>query len=77
MNKDDSEDLLLRHLEYILRNAEELKTQAGWQDFKFFDQGSVIHVVIPKNQRDEGTTVSNVGTPARRSSRLTTTSPKP
>ncbi len=34
-------------------------------------------MVIPKNQRDDGTTVSNVGTPARRSSRLTTTSPKP
>ena len=34
-------------------------------------------MVVPKNQRDEGTAVSNIGTPSRRSNRLATTSPKP
>jgi len=77
LDKDDPEDQLLRHLDFIVRNAEELKTQAGWQDFRFFDRSSVIHVVVPKNQRDDGTTVSNIGTPSRKSNRLATASPKP
>ena len=51
--------------------------QEAWQDYKYFDDHSVIHVVIPKNPKADGSDVSNITTTPRRGKKTVSASPNP
>jgi hypothetical protein len=76
--KSDPEGLLLRHVTFIMDNFEDMDDETVWRDCRLFDENSVIHVVIPKVAvKEDGTSVSNIVSPTRKSRRATSASPHP
>ena len=51
--------------------------QMVWQDCRFFDDHSVIHVVVPKTPKADGSVLSNITTTPKRGKRTVSASPNP
>ena len=51
--------------------------QVVWQDCRFFDDHIMIHVVVPKTPRADGSAVSNITTTPKRGKRTVSASPNP